>query len=341
MKISGAFANGPIFALADPARPNDIYVQNQHDGTWKSTDCGYTFTKISTGRNGSKVDGGSQWYAAIDRNPARDPATPPTLYTGLGAGQTQLWKSTDGGVDWDNVWDNNIFAADGVTNISADVGSDIHEILIPDEKGPDHVLATLHSYWGKGNNNGVFETIDGGKKWIVHTAQTFNFQPHADILTYFDEKTWMVCHGMQYPNAQFFRTTDAGMTWEARGIYQNMIGRAFIIRGSTIYAGTDFNGGTFKSTDSGTTWTKLGLAASKASWIVPTGKMLYAADGYINSPPHVWHASIDDDSKWTDDGNPSGMTSNGANPPAVIFDGEHYVIIAAQQDGGLWRFVEP
>ena len=64
------------------------------------------------------------------------------------------------------------------------------------------------------------------------------------------------------------------------------------------------------------------------------------SDGF-QKPAHIFHASLADDSVWVDDGNPSGMSTNGANTPGVIFDGAHYVIIAAQVDAGLWRYVEP
>jgi hypothetical protein len=341
MKLDGDFANGPIFVHADPAKPSDLYLHNQHDGTWKSADCGYTWTKVSTGQNADLNDTGSQWYAAIDRNPNRDPETPPTLYTAHGYGILQLWKSTNGGVDWVNVWDNNIFADDGVTNISADVGNDIHEILLPDTNGPDHVLATLHSYWGDGNNNGVFETTNGGETWTVHTAQTFSFQPHADILSAVDEKTWLVCHGIGWPNTQFYRTTDGGQSWVEGDQESAMIGRAYWLHGSTMYAGTDFAGGAYKSTDAGATWDKLALDANRVSWVAATEKNLYVASGYIDEPPHIWSAPIDDDATWTDQGVPEGMTSNGANPPAVFFDGEHYVLVATQHRAGVWRYVEP
>jgi hypothetical protein len=340
MKMSGDFTNGPMTVGVDVVRPSDIYAHNQHDGTWKSTDCGYTWKKVSTGTNSDQQNTGSQWYAAIDRNPRRDPSTPPTLYVAQGFGAGGVWKSTNGGVDWTNVWNNNVYLPDGVTNISADVGGDIHEILIPDEAGPNHVLATLHGYFGKGDNNGVFETTDGGVKWIVHKGQTFAFQPHSDILTYFDRNTWIVCHGVGYPTTEMYRTIDGGLTWSVVGTQSNMIGRAFSITGSTMYAGTDFNGGAYKSPDKGITWTKLPLTANQVSWVVPTATKVYASSAYT-SAPHIWHASLSDDSKWVDDGIPEGMTGNGANSPGVIFDGSHYIIIAAQQSGGLWRYVEP
>jgi hypothetical protein len=73
---------------------------------------------------------------------------------------------------------------------------------------------------------------------------------------------------------------------------------------------------------------------------VATATNAYLSDSVGGGGPHIWHASLDDDSKWTDDGNPEGMTANGSRA-TVTFDGNHYIIIAAQETGGLWRYVEP
>jgi hypothetical protein len=339
MKMSGDFTNGPVSIDVDVAKPTNMYAHVQHDGTWKSEDCGVTWTKVSTGLNADAQASGTQWYAAIERNPDRDPETPPTLYVAQGYGAGGVWKSSNGGVDWTNVWNNNIYAPDGTTNISADVGGDIHEILIPDDSGPDHVLVTLHSYWGSGDNNGVFETTDGGQTWLVHKSETFNFQPHSDILSYYGADTWMVSHGESYQNVHLYRTTDGGESWTEGGTYANMIGRAFSFAGETMYAGTDFNGGAFKSTDHGISFEELPVGGSQVSWIVATEKYLYASNAYTGAPS-ILRASVDDDQTWTNLGTPEGMTSNGANTPVVIFDGSHHVIVAAQGAAGLWRYVE-
>jgi hypothetical protein len=340
MKMTGDFTNGPVAIDVDVVNPTNMYAHNQHDGTWKSEDCGVTWTKVSTGTNADAQNSGSQWYAAIDRSPNRDPETAPTMYVAQGYGAGNVWKSTNGGVDWTNVWNNNIYAPDGTTNISADVGGDIHEILIPDDSGGDHVLVTLHSYWGEGDNNGVFETTDGGQKWIVHKSETFNFQPHSDILSYYGPDTWIVLHGEAYLDVHLWRTTNGGESWTEGDQYGAMIGRAFSFAGDTILAGTDFNGGAYKSTDQGASFEALPLPANQVSWIVATGNYYYASSGYTGAP-HILRAPIDDDQSWTDLGTVDGMGGNGANSPVVIFDGSNYVIVAAQGGAGLWRYVEP
>jgi hypothetical protein len=337
MKMTGDYINGPITVGVDVVKPNEAYVQAQYDGTWKTTDCGMTWKKISAANGPS----GREWYSAIDRNPKRDPTKPPTLYTTEGYGSGGIWKSIDGGVTWTNVWNNNIFASDGTTNISKDVGGDLTGVMLVDASGPDHLIAFLHGYFGSGNNNGVFESTDGGGKWVVHVSPYFAFQAHGDVVLPYDKSTWIANHGVGYPNSVFYRTTDNGATWtQATGMFGGgSIGRAYSIVGSTIYGGSDFTSGIFKSPDKGATWSKLPVDGHEYSWIVPTATKVYASNGHSN--PHILHASLMDDSKWTDDGNPPGMTSGGSQTPGVIFDGQHYVLIVAQEMGGLWRYVEP
>jgi hypothetical protein len=113
MKMSGDFTNGPRTIAVDPAKPNEIYAFADHDGAWKSTDCGVTYTKVSTGTNKDKLDTGGPWGLVIDPNPNRDPETAPALYVNQGYGANGLWKSTDGGVNWNDVWVNNVYAEDG------------------------------------------------------------------------------------------------------------------------------------------------------------------------------------------------------------------------------------
>jgi hypothetical protein len=339
MKMSGDYINGPITVGVDVVRPSDVYVHAQEDGTWKSSDCGMTWKKVSGGTSGYAQHSGRQWYSAIDLNPNRDAATPPTMYVISGYGAGGIWKSTNGGVDWASVWNDNIYAPDGVTNISKDVGADLTGVMLVDASGPNHLIAFLHGYFGTGDNNGVFESTDGGGKWIVHKSNLFAFQPHADVLFAVDKATWIVSHGTTYPNTVAYRTTDSGGTWNlATGSTGSSMGRSHFMTGSTIYAGTDFIGGLYKSPDRGLSWSKL-AAGNQVSWAVATKTKVYSSSGRDN--PHIWHATLANDAVWTDDGNPSGMKSGGSQTPGVFFDGEHYVLIVAQETGGLWRYVEP
>ena len=109
--------------VADPARPSDLYAFTCFQGVWKSVDFGQTWTKINTGTNGSSLDNGKLWTAAIDPDAQRDPSSPPTLWTATGDNAAGVWKSSDGGVSWTAYAVNNTTAAQASNN--AYFGNDV------------------------------------------------------------------------------------------------------------------------------------------------------------------------------------------------------------------------
>jgi hypothetical protein len=336
MVMTGSWVNGPIAVLVDPVRPMDMYVNVDWDGTWRSTDYGFTWKKASTGQNGNVQTNGAAVYAAIDMNPQRDPATSPTIYLALfQAGG--IWKSTNFGVDWTNVWNNNIFLEDGVTNIFSDVGSDMSGVMITDSLGPNHLLAYLHGYWGSGNNNGVFESTNGGGKWVVHKSQTFNFTAHADVLFPIDSSTWCVSHG--YPG-DVYRTTNAGASWS---IVQpgTFFGRTYCIDRGIFYEAQCPSQGIYKSANKGATWTKLAIPGY-VNQVTATGAYLYAVLGMGGAQAELYRASKTADAVWTKV--QVDMAGMAGDYPGVAstFDGKNWIIISGKANpGGLWRYVEP
>jgi hypothetical protein len=333
--------------LQDPVQPAVLYLNCDFQGTWKSTDCGATWAKKSTGMNADKVNGGRQWCAAIDKNPQRDPKTPPVLYVPLGYGTNGFWKSTNDGVDWINTWNNNIYAPDGTTNISADVGADVACGHIVDVTDPSHLVLYLHSYWGKGGNNGIFETTDGGGKWILHKAQTFNFQPHSDGMFPYDKSIWLVTHSPQWPIGQLYRTTDGAATW---GLATGDMGlglHSSLMIGTTMYAVAD---GIYKTTDRAASWTRsdAGVHAVYALFRSATNMYLIGGQDDNDHSFKIRSAALPDPTTWTDIPIPANLPwdqggAKRASPAwgAAMFDGSHEVIVTSNWNAGVWRYVMP
>ena len=327
--------HGPITVGVDVVHPSDVYVHVMGRGRR----CGNRPIVASAGRRSApEPTATSRTRGTNDRSdrhdPHRDPATSPTLYVTQGYGANSVWKSTDGGVNWADVWNNNIFAEDGVTNISKDVGNDISGMYLVDSSGPDYLILYLHSYYGTLGNNGIFESKDGGGKWIVHKAQTFNFQPHSDVLFPFDATTWMVTHG----NA-VYRTTDSGATWKVDdGMVSRQPGAIQLHRRFDDLCRYRLRRRDLQVARQGPIVDRPEGAWQQDLEVAATATKLYASND--RSDPHVYHASLTNDKVWVDDGAP-GMVHGGANTPGVLFDGAHYVLIAPSERGGVWRYVEP
>ena len=95
----GNFSNGSegmTSVKVDPRDPATVYAAGGHqtccgtgsDGLFKSVDCGATWTKLDTGRNGSLIDTGWLWYGGL----LVDPTNTQVMYVESGYGAEGLWK---------------------------------------------------------------------------------------------------------------------------------------------------------------------------------------------------------------------------------------------------------
>lgn len=168
---------GAHAVAADPHQPGVVYLGADHDdgmyddgrglGLYKSSDCGARFQKASTGRNGAVLDRGRLWTLVMH------PRTPGTMYTTSGYGAVGWWRSTNGGVDWDE-----ITPRQGVNLLPGSVPApDFVTTLAIDPLDPEHQFLTYHTscspVWGEWGC--VSETRDGGNTWKVLTRDNPKF----------------------------------------------------------------------------------------------------------------------------------------------------------------------
>ena len=248
--------------LVDPVRPSDFYAFVCHQGVWKSTDYGLTWTKVNTGTNGAVIDTGKPWGSGIDSNKSRDPKTPPTLYTLNGNGQQGFWKSTDGGVSW---------ARTGLPDQARlQYDQDAYSIGVDPYDGT-HILMGFHEAVG------IVESTDGGATFVARNPGDSG----ASAYPYFIDTgvpattrtTWLTLG----QTGSMSRTTDSGATWKTVDSLQHAHGCSQIFQaGGVVYAagsGGSAGDGVYRSKDYGVTWTN--ISPGKATVLVGTGDKIF------------------------------------------------------------------
>ncbi|HKO52815.1 MAG TPA: hypothetical protein VJV79_34140 [Polyangiaceae bacterium] len=320
---------GAMGVVADPVRPNELYAFFCYQGVWKSVDYGLTWNKVSTGMNGAKLDDGRPWTAKIDDDPARDAATPPTLYTTSGYGSALgVYKSTDGGVNW-------TIYAPGLDVYSFDIDPYDHQ----------HLLTGMHEF------HNLAESTDGGKNWKTIPTDPSNgksiypyFMDTGDPVT--TRKTWLLIPQIDSGNSTY--TSDGGATFKPTGggVFAHPHGGNQFFRDSTKIGYAAGSGGVWETLDAGLNWRKTYSASNYgyANGVVGTKNSLYSWDTGSNlggiGGSHIHKAARKPGSEWKPVVTPASM-SNGPQGMAVTYDGAHYILVGGAVNAGVWRYVEP
>lgn len=318
--------------VVDPVRPQDAYAFTCHEGVWKSTDYGATWTgPINTGAGGSTLTG-KQWTAVIDNDPHRNPATPPTLWTSNGNAALGILKSTDGGVSWTHYSTHNQTAA-AVNNYYAE---DTYSFDL-DPYDNKHMLSGFHS-------QGLSESFDGGETWHdIAVPADFGGSVYPFFIDTGDSsatrKTWFVESDLDTTGSWY--TGNSGVTWARVGRWGHPHGSAQLFNAGNGVAYCGGNQGVFKTVDAGKTWANV---YAKCNGVFGTPTTLYASFGFPGSPgfitdPLFSSAARNGGTAWSLMPRPAGMT-NGSKRASVTFDGTHYIILAGCWTAGIWRYVE-
>jgi photosystem II stability/assembly factor-like uncharacterized protein len=194
-------------------------------------------------------------------------ASQPFVYY-YGATGGGVWKTTDGGINWESVSDGSVF---GTGSVGAIAVSDSDPNVVYVGMGESPIRGNVS------HGDGVYKSTDAGKTWkrigLEDTRQIARIRVHPKN----PDLVYVAALGHVWgPNEQrgVFRSKDGGKTWEKVFSRGNKAGAIDLIldpsNPSTIYAGfwevyrkpwTLESGGPgsgiFKSTDGGDTWTEL------------------------------------------------------------------------------------
>ena len=257
-EIGPAVMSGRISDMENhPTDPMIIYAGSAGGGVWKSNDAGTTFYPI--------FDDHCQSIGALEIDP-NDPDN--TIYVGTGEPWPRnsvsigdgLYKSTDGGNNWDKI---------GLENSER-----IANIIVNPENSNEVYVAVLGALWSDNKERGVYKSVDAGNTWenILYLNESTGcadlaMDPTNPNILYasmweFRRTAWSFNSGGE--NSALYKSTDGGENWNKihSGFPEGKLGRLAIgvseSNPSTLYtvieAEKNEDKGLYRSVDGGKNW---------------------------------------------------------------------------------------
>jgi hypothetical protein len=340
---------GTLSALVNKVHPETMYTEFNCQGIWKSTDYGLTWNgPVNVGANGKTV---ADCQGGISVPP--NSAVPSVYEACIGGAGFGFWASTNGGVDWTKY------------NVAPGGGRQDFYPPIIDPYDGDHLLMEGHE------DNVLAQSADGGKTWTaVNITPEMQASGGTGALVFIDmgnaaatRNTWLYLPQATGGKIGTWRTTNGGSNWTKVDsnekehsyyqIYQPDTGGVVFMAG--IYSA--LGNGVLRSTDYGQTWKHVGLTQNE-NIVFGTAHHIYAMDAYggqkleVVAPPGT--------GTWMSASTPAAMAGppagcaiiddkginrggycGGAVEAAVTNDGTYNIILTANWNAGLWRYVEP
>jgi hypothetical protein len=312
----------------DPNNTATVYLGTSSLGFFKSTDCGATWAHITTGTNGTEIDKGRNWSLVVD------PIDSQVIYTTAGYAAGDVWKSTNGGVDWTAMLSPTAKAA---------LAAGFVEKIAMDPTNHLHLTVSAHGGCTNGMNNGCLaETKDGGQTWtLTNSGQSWS---EGDGQTMIDANTWF--YGALFGG--IWRTSNAGSSWTQ--VYKgNAAGDVYHASDGSLYAGG--TGNVLHSAD-GISWTAVpnskacGGNSNGGRMLTGDGTTMFVSDGrglgwnQTQPPAGGWYYSTSETSPttWTSLNSPATMMSGGIS---IAYDKDHHILYSSNYVSGFWRLVVP
>jgi hypothetical protein len=272
-----------------------------------------------------------QGYIAMPRNRS---GGAPTIYLSSIEGDCWpgFWASHDGGVSWQQ------------TVVMPGLAFYAPAIDPYDEK---HLLMAAHGV------DQMFESVDGGQSWSLATPPVNGGNTYG--LSFIDmndpastRNTWLWMSAAS-TTLGTWRTEDAGKSWQQVETNSHVQGMSQIYQadpqhGIVYMAGIySKNGdGVFRSGDWGKSWQHIGRSTPEKI-VFGTSRFVYALFGGVagsSVDPSAELVAQPGTGDWTALPTPPEMMA-GPTAAAVTSDGKYNIIVTANYQGGVWRYIEP
>ncbi len=263
--IGPAFSSGRIADIAiDPDDENTWYVAAGSGGVWKTENAGVTWTPIFD-------DQGSYSIGCV----TIDPNNTNIIWVGTGENVggrhvgfgDGVYRSTDGGSTW--------------KNLGLKESEHISKIIVHPGNSDIVWVATQGPLWRKGDERGLYKTVDGGKTWTktlgddqwtgVTDIAIDPRNPDRLYAATWERQRTIAAYMGGGPESGIYRSLDGGDTWDrcTVGLPKGNMGKIGLAispqNPDILYAAIELNlttGGVFKSTDRGASWSKQSDAVS-------------------------------------------------------------------------------
>jgi hypothetical protein len=310
----GLSGNGIAKVVADPIHAGTLYVGTDLKGVFKSIDCGATWTKINTGRNAKILDTGTLWFVLLD------PVDPNVLYASpLYGSDPSLFKSENGGVDWDPLFP----AGSAVANT---VSHNFFQWASMDPTDHRHLVVSFHDNCsGPTGPECLAETKDSGATWRLFKGPLASWGEGVGPL---------IIGGSSFilgtSQDGIYYTSDSGATWEKVG--PGIHGLPYKAVGGSYFTGSDY--GTLRSPD-GHSWSVV-PTAPKVFEIIGDGTRMFSSSRDVQGAGQPYFTSLETDgATWKAFASPA--MPHGA--VSLAYDHDHKVLYSANTSSGLWRVV--
>lgn len=315
--------------VVDPFDSATLWSGTGYAGIFKSTDCGSTWTHVNTGRNGKAIDQSAAGSMAVD------PLNHGVIYTTAFDGANGLFKSTNGGVDWDQ-----LFPAG--SDLAKYVQYALVNSIAMDANDPSHLVVAMHAACLP--PYGVVceaESKDAGATWAITTVPvgTPDWAPGAGAFI-LGPTTWL----FGTYSAGLWLTEDSGANWKnvtPTGATGSTAGKTLVLPFSPNVKDGKYYlpamEGIIQSSKDGKQWSLLPNSGGRAVGFVIGADHMYAADQWSTN---MSQASNGDPTSWSTFA-PAMAWPDGAGSPYLAYDHAHHLLYASKWPSGLWRVATP